>query len=98
MWYTAGKLLAPVVSSVVLHPLLGAVAVQHLPPLALRQAANIMAQPIGMISPSEAAISRQTASVPLLRVLGDCQPTSYWPGGITAPMHTSIDFWQGGTG
>jgi hypothetical protein len=38
----ADKLLAPVVQSAVLHPTLGCVAVQRAPPLALRQAANIM--------------------------------------------------------
>lgn len=38
----ADKLLAPVVQSAVLHPTLGCIAVQRAPPLAIRQAANIM--------------------------------------------------------
>jgi hypothetical protein len=47
----ADKLLAPVVQSAVLHPTLGCVAVQRAPPLALRQAANIMQVGSGCSSP-----------------------------------------------
>lgn len=57
-----------------------------------------MAQPLGLISPAEASITRRTASVPLLRVLSDGAPASYWPGGGAAPMHTPIDFWQNAGG
>jgi len=57
-----------------------------------------MAQPLGLISPAEASITRRTASVPLLRVLNDAQPATYWPGDAAAPMHTAIDFWQSAGG
>ena len=99
-WITAlvGKLLAPVVSHVALHPTLGAVAIQRAPPVALLQAPNIMQQQIGGISPDEAAITRRTASIALLRVMSDVHPLSFWPGGVAVPMHTGIDFWQSTSG
>jgi hypothetical protein len=57
-----------------------------------------MSQQLGLISPAEASITRRTASVPLLRILNDAQPASYWPGGAAAPMHTALDFWQSAGG
>eukprot|EP00878_Enallax_costatus_P005037 GHUV01005297.1.p1 GENE.GHUV01005297.1~~GHUV01005297.1.p1 ORF type:complete len:1446 (+),score=421.24 GHUV01005297.1:301-4638(+) len=92
------KLLAPVVQTAVIHPTLGCVAVQRAPPLALRQAATIMQQRIGHISAPEAAISRRTASVPLLRLLHAGQPGVAWPGNSVAVMHTGLNFWQTAAG
>jgi hypothetical protein len=92
------KLLAPVVQSAVLHPTLGCVAVQRAPPLALRQAANIMQQRLGQISAPEAAISRRTASVPLLRLMHSARPEAGWPGGKVAALHTGLNFWQTAAG
>ena len=57
-----------------------------------------MSQQLGHIRPAEASITRRTASVPLLRILNDAQPASYWPGGAAAPMHTALDFWQSAGG
>jgi hypothetical protein len=57
-----------------------------------------MQQQIGGISPDEAAITRLTASIALLRVMSDAHPLSLWPGGVAVPMHTGIDFWQSNSG
>ncbi|WIA34203.1 hypothetical protein OEZ86_012559 [Tetradesmus obliquus] len=92
------KLLAPVVQSAVLHPTLGCIAVQRAPPIALRQAANIMAQRLGQISAPEAAISRRTAAVPLLRLLRSAAPEAGWAGGRVAALHTGLHFWQTAAG
>jgi hypothetical protein len=87
-----------VVQSAVLHPTLGCVAVQRAPPLALRQAPNIMQQRLGLISTPEALISRRTASVPLLRLLRPGMAGAAWPGTRLAAMHTDIGFWQPAAG
>ena len=96
--FLLGRVLAPSAAAAAVHPTLGVVAVQLVPPLALRQAPKIMAQPLGLISPAEAGITRRTASVPLLRVLDDAAPLAGWPGGAAAPMHTAIDFFQAASG
>lgn len=92
------KLLNPVVHSVTLHPSLGVIGVQRVPPPALRQVPAIMMQSLSHISPAEAAITRRTAAIPLLTIVSSHQPHGFWPGDICCPMHTGINFWQGGAG
>eukprot|EP00775_Hariotina_reticulata_P010067 gene10067-10222_t len=77
---------------------LGCVAVQRAPPLALREAHNIMQQRLGLISAPEAAITRRTVAVPLLRLLHAGHPGKMWPGGRVAPLHTGLHFWQAAAG
>lgn len=96
--YLLDRLLAPSVVAAALHPTLGCVAVQLAPPLALRQAARVMQQQLGAISAPEAAISRRTASLPLLRLVRPGAADASWPGAAVAAMHTPTSFWQTASG
>ncbi|KAF6258699.1 hypothetical protein COO60DRAFT_1088483 [Scenedesmus sp. NREL 46B-D3] len=57
-----------------------------------------MQQRLGQISAPEAAISRRTASVPLLRLLHSARPDAGWLGGSVAALHTGLNFWQTAAG
>lgn len=89
------QLLHPVTTGVQLHGSLGVVALQQSPPLALLANPSLCNMAVGVLSPAEAALSRATATVPLLRVLSVRQPGGFWPGLAVSPLHTALDFWQG---